>query len=344
MKVGILTFHLGPNHGGYLQAYCLSQFISSLGHEVEIINYKNAGHHQSEIFKPWVYRRPAKLLSAWVKERMFQKAFKNMPLSKFTTDRDAVDWNRYDAVVVGSDVVWDFEQARLGRDPVYFGDFGCDYRGKLISYAPSTGKVDPDATVPEYAQRGLASFDTVSVRDDTTKKVVQSYVLGEVTNVVDPTWLNIDYRERLPQRASIMAVYAFNITPTYRTEIVKYARRKGLKIVALGYPHKWADQNRMDLGPLDWPDFMDQAQCVVAGTFHGTLYAIKLQCQFVTILNDHIKYKVQKPLEITDLEGRILHDPENIKNLMEQPIDYHSTFEKVATWVLQSRKFLQNNL
>ena len=65
MKVGTLTFHLGLNHGGYLQAYCLAAAVAEMGAEVDIINYKNPQHFQADKFDPWVYRNPFNLLFNW---------------------------------------------------------------------------------------------------------------------------------------------------------------------------------------------------------------------------------------------------------------------------------------
>ncbi|MBW2166434.1 MAG: polysaccharide pyruvyl transferase family protein, partial [Deltaproteobacteria bacterium] len=44
MKIGILTFHDGINHGGFFQAYSTFSLLRSWGHDVEIINYKNSTH------------------------------------------------------------------------------------------------------------------------------------------------------------------------------------------------------------------------------------------------------------------------------------------------------------
>ena len=40
MKTGILTFHCAHNYGAVLQAYALQEFLKSLGHEVEVIDYR----------------------------------------------------------------------------------------------------------------------------------------------------------------------------------------------------------------------------------------------------------------------------------------------------------------
>ena len=40
MKIGILTFHRAENFGATLQAYALQTYLSQLGNDVEIIDYR----------------------------------------------------------------------------------------------------------------------------------------------------------------------------------------------------------------------------------------------------------------------------------------------------------------
>ena len=39
-KIGILTFHRAENFGAVLQAYALQQYVTNLGYDVEIIDYR----------------------------------------------------------------------------------------------------------------------------------------------------------------------------------------------------------------------------------------------------------------------------------------------------------------
>ena len=48
MKIGILTFHEGINHGAYLQTYALMKTLQKMGNDVYIINYKNRIHRSEE--------------------------------------------------------------------------------------------------------------------------------------------------------------------------------------------------------------------------------------------------------------------------------------------------------
>ena len=41
MRLGILTFFNAHNYGAVMQAYALKTYLKSLGHEVQIINYRN---------------------------------------------------------------------------------------------------------------------------------------------------------------------------------------------------------------------------------------------------------------------------------------------------------------
>ena len=48
MKIGILTFHDGINHGAFFQAFSTYSFLKANGYDVEIINYKNKRHWFTE--------------------------------------------------------------------------------------------------------------------------------------------------------------------------------------------------------------------------------------------------------------------------------------------------------
>lgn len=344
MRIGTLTFHLGPNHGGYLQAYCLVEALKKMGHDAEIINYKNPRHHEIEKFKPWVYRRPFKLYQAWIKHQVFKNAFEKLPMSEFSTDVRKIDWDQYDAVIVGSDVVWDFKRPSLGQDSVYFGNFGKPYAGRLISYAPSTGSVPVDATIPNWVSAGLKGFHAISARDETTRSIVKHACGRDAEMVVDPTWLDLQYQERPGKQEPYMVVYAFHLDGPFKEAIVQYARKRGLKIVALGYYHGWADRNLMNIGPLDFEAHIRNATACVAGTFHGALYAIKSQSRFVTVLNERILSRVTRALSLAGLEDRGITNPDSLEPLLEQHIDYGAVFHTLRPHIEQSLDFLRRNI
>lgn len=346
MRIGLLTFHLGPNHGGYLQAYCLMDFLRKEGHQVEFINYKNEKHYRSEKFRPWVYRKPWKLYYAWIKHRLFEEEYMDLPKSKFTTNVNDVDWSSYDLVIVGSDVVWDFKEPRLGGDPIYFSKID-NYEGtlpKFISYAPSSGSVGNDDSIPKWVVEGLRKFSSISVRDRATFDMVHRAIGVSPELVVDPTWLDIAYNTEDIEKENILVVYAYEVKEAHVEQIKSYAKIHQLSIVAIGYPHKWADKNDMGMPPLEWESLMRKALAVVVGTFHGALYAIKCQTNFVILFNDKIQYRIKMPLEMCDLNGRMVSYDEDLRPTLDQPIDYNDVMDRLVKYVEPSKNYLKKAL
>jgi hypothetical protein len=349
MKVGILTFHLGANYGAYLQAYCLADTIRQLGHAVEIINYQNILHHASDRLKPWVYRRPWKLWHDFQKHRTFRRAHADLPLSKFTTNPDQVDWNAYDAIVIGSDIVWNCQLAHLGQDPAYFGQFPVACRGRLIAYAPSVGPMSPDYTVPDRVAEGLRRFHFIGARDVNTQRFVENQTGSIPPLVLDPTWL-MDRAERAPRpcprriRQEFLLVYSFQLEGRAADAIKAFARDQGLLTVAVGYWQGWCDRNLADVDPFEWVQLFKQAKYILSGTFHGTLYAIREQRPFCLLANEGSDSKVSTALSLAGLQDRHTADPADIGKILLLPVDYDAVKARLDEQRRQSLFLLKQAL
>lgn len=186
-KIGILTFHDGINHGAFFQAFSTYIFLKSKGYNVEIINYKNSTHWLAE-YKAFLITKNPKILFSNIKKIFaFKKDQKQMNLGSFTKKASKIK-KHFDVIVVGSDIVWNYEWAFLGKDPIYFG-YGLNTK-KWISYAASFGNIDYDTTiVPEYVSSGLQKFSYISVRDENSKCIVNKACGKEAEVVLDPTFL-----------------------------------------------------------------------------------------------------------------------------------------------------------
>ncbi|MDB4607552.1 hypothetical protein OAH64_01745 [bacterium] len=80
MKIGILTFHRGINAGGFLQAKGLSSFLTSRGHQVELIDYTNAAQKKLDHEAIYRTRHPLRLLNNIRKQRSYLKAIATLPM------------------------------------------------------------------------------------------------------------------------------------------------------------------------------------------------------------------------------------------------------------------------
>ncbi|WP_319558026.1 polysaccharide pyruvyl transferase family protein [Thiomicrorhabdus sp.] len=343
MKVGILTFHEGINHGAYMQAFSTYQFLLQNGYDAEIINYKNRTHYLFELKAFLVKKNPLHILQNIKKIRAFKEDHSSMNLGKMLFDRRKLI-GKYDAIVVGSDIVWNFKSRFLGRDPVYFGKDLED--SKLISYAPSFGNVNSDDAIPDFVSEGLQYFSSISVRDINSSNLVKKVIGVEPKIVLDPTFL-IDAKpfeqSTGAERKPYLLVYAYYLRDGEIKSAIAFARKKGLEIISIGYQNTWADKNVIALGPFEWLSYFHHASFVLTSTFHGTIFSLKYEKNFATSMNDNIKNKTISLIKHLDLADRFVEGGD-VADVFRQEIDYSVINKKLTPLVQDSQEFLLNAL
>ena len=142
MKVGIVTFHRCINYGSYWQTRCLAEGLSARGHEVEILDHNCSEVARAELncaLQPKLPTRtpPHELPSYKSKIRRFASAFRRLPLSRSFSLHQPQAAGRYDAIVIGSDEVWNFRHPWYNGKPLFFGE-GLK-TDRLLSYAARFG-------------------------------------------------------------------------------------------------------------------------------------------------------------------------------------------------------------
>lgn len=61
MKIGTITFHCAYNFGSALQTYALRKYLTDLGHDVHVIDYR------SEDFRNyWIFRNTVSNRLPWI--------------------------------------------------------------------------------------------------------------------------------------------------------------------------------------------------------------------------------------------------------------------------------------
>jgi polysaccharide pyruvyl transferase WcaK-like protein len=343
MKVGILTFHDGINHGAYLQCLALTKVISGFGHEVEIINYKNFKHWFNEYKCFLKTKRPNLLLKNIIKITKFKKEQKLFPLSKFTFFRKRISQKYYNAIVVGSDIVWNFRNPLFGFDPIYFGYFlNTD---KLISYAASFGAIKKEEIIPDYVKAGLSKFSKISVRDLNSLEIVRQLGRLDVNLVLDPTFL-YDFTDHKINcdKSDFILIYTYLINTDQITQIKKFAMKKGLKIIAVAYNQPWCNENVIATSPFEWLGYFRKAKHVVTSTFHGTIFSIKYKKNFITIPNIKIDNKIKYILDMLDLNHRVWYKNVELEDVFNKRIKYDKVNYKLKEHIKNSLKFLRKAL
>lgn len=341
MKIGILTFHDGINHGGFFQVYSTFSILRDWGYEVEVINYKNSTHWFRE-YKTFLFKKnPIHLLRNIKKLYKFKEDQRVFTLTSFSRNSKKIDFSIYDVVIVGSDIVWNYEWDFLGHDPIYFGnDINVK---KLISYAPSFGAVSPASIIPQYVLKGLKKFKHISVRDENSARVIEK-ALGVIPKIVlDPTFLYDvrGYEKDAKVNFDFILVYAYQLREDEIQATIQYARENSLKTISVAYSNPWCDYNIVSVGPFEWLGYFKKAKHILTSTFHGTIFSIKYEKSFATSYNNNIAAKTQTILEYIELRTRIIKNG-NITFLFDEKINYSIVNKKLAVLVNSSIDYLKN--
>jgi hypothetical protein len=346
--IGILTFHNGPNYGAFMQAWHLREAVKCLGEEVYAINYLHPDHvaHNTQ-------SRPIRSLASlksWFHWRAKRAPFRGLAdtlcREPFTTNPNMIPWNQYRGILVGSDVVLDFQNPDFGRDPAYFGVLPGQSDTPFATYAASCGKADADAELPTFV-KGLERFTSLGVRDRTTHRLVRRATGRDATLVVDPTWLGDDPpppRSRRPGKPYIV-VYGASVGPVLGPALAAYCKKRGFLLISAAARCPWADTTLRSLHPFDWVDLIRGAEACVISGLHGTLYSIKYNKPFILVNNESTNQKVRLALEKTGQEFR-LHERNQLNaetiGLLEPqggPLP-----GLPADWINQSKDFLAESI
>jgi hypothetical protein len=342
-KIGVLTFHDGINHGAYMQAFSTYRFLLENGFDTEIIHYKNRTHFKNELKVFLLTKNPIRLIQNLRKIQAFKYDQKKMNLSKLKMNSSEIA-NEYDTIIIGSDIVWNYKDRFLGNDPIYFGE-GLK-PNRLISYAPSFGDVDLTDVKPDFVVSGIKKFNIISVRDKNSANIVESITGNRPQVVLDPTFL-IDSKpyEKIGKVSDTdyLLVYAYQLRPKEIESAIEFARTNSLRIISVGYPNRWADENVVALGPFEWLSYFRNAKFVLTSTFHGTIFSIKYKRNFVTSMNSNNKNKTLSLINKLGLQKRFVENT-SLSSIFSKEIDYKKINENLSTLIQKSQQFLLNAL
>lgn len=348
-KIGILTFHKGPNYGGFLQAWHMREAARSLGHDAHIINYQNSIHYRSEQTS-FPTRLTPRGIRAWINRRKksspFEKVVGDLCAKPFTTNPDEISWQDYDLVIVGSDVVWDHATARYGHDPCYFANHPSQQDGRFIAYAASCGPAN-NSTIPDFVRNGIPGFLAIGVRDSNTRTLVESCGGPHPSLVVDPTWLQPDpeteWRDK-PDYPYLLVYGGGLVNPRFDEAVGSWAKAEGLPVISAASPTRFADRRYQSLEPFQWAELFRGASAVVTATLHGLLYSIKYGKPFIMVALPAAAGKSSTVIEKLGLESRVvipggILEREQVGQLLAPD---SGKVEIPADWIRESESFLKN--
>lgn len=335
MKVAILSMQEVKNYGSFLQAFSLKNSIESLGHTCEFINIV-PGEPLEEFRQGRFYKWKLLVQRVWGWD--FYKRFKTIYTFQIRFSREflpylgvkpGVNRNHYDVVVIGSDEVFNCAQKTwFGFSRQLFGEgLNAD---RVITYAASFGATTTDKLrsfgIEETVSGLLKKLNAISVRDKNSFDTVTALIGKQPELHVDPV-LIFDYTRYMPEQVAwkdYMLVYTYpgRITDKKEISAIKgFARSRHLKLLSVGHYFSWCDDVIIP-SPFEVLAYFRNASFIVTDTFHGSVFSIKYNKPFATIIRGMNNNKLSYLLQQFSLESRIVKDIAHLPLILETPIDY----------------------
>lgn len=325
-RLGILTFHRCINYGSYWQARCLVDGLRALGADAVLLDHECPDVAKAEIrcaFRPTLPQpTPRSDFAAYGrKTRKFLEAFAQLPLSPAFPLHHPERLEEYDAIIVGSDEVWNLCHPWYGGCATFYGS---GLRGRVISYAASFGNQDAVDGLPPYWADQLRGFASLSVRDENSRSLVHSALNIDPALVLDPC---LQFPPRFlneGEREGVVAVYGHNFPGWLSDQVQSWAGKSGRRIVSVGYRNDWADEQRLSAGPQEFARLMANADAVVTSFFHGCVFAILNRKPFVTVPSSYRANKVHDLMRRLGLEQQLVAQGSHTRlyaSLLGEPLD-----------------------
>ena len=360
MKIGIISMQRVHNYGSFMQSYALKRTLEDMGHSCVFLDVvpgkqlvKESQNKTTKSVKKYLakfdiyfFRRIKNYIRSKKTGAIFETCLKEeLGVDEYNTAESC------DVVIIGSDEVFNCIQPKstFGFSPTFFGQ-GIN-TDRIISYAASFGYTTFEALVQKGIDKEIAgyfkSFDAISVRDKNSLEIVKMLTGIEPTENVDPVIIGkIDDRIVEPKDDEYIAVYAYVNRikdPEEIRSIKQFAKKHGLKTIAVGMYQVWCDKNVYGT-PFEMVGYIKKAKYVITDTFHGCVFSIKYQKNFAAFVRSQNYYKLMDLLSRFHLESRLIERPEDLEHILKTAIDNEAIIEKINTETTRSITYLSDNL
>lgn len=320
MRIGILTYHCGPNFGAQLQAISSVGFFKRKGYEPIVLNW-----YPQDLEDMYSKRIPYEQIKC---HAQFTKDV--FPLTKICRTGveliEVINQEKLDAIFVGSDALFKYTpiacrtyfSLRKMRyvttkllscqdivDNPFFGDFipKLDHSIPVVAFSVSSQNCNyPQMNENEICTIGgyLNNYKYITVRDEWTKKMVEKLTgINDIGITPDPVfsfnqncYLSIPSKDEILKRYKLADNYVllsfsdwYN-SGSYIKEIADVLELKGYQPVALPMPEKLFDANikkqiQLPLTPIDWYALIKYSSGYIGERMHPIVVSLHNNIPFV---------------------------------------------------------------
>lgn len=362
-RIYTITFHASYNYGSNLQAYALQEYVKKITKnncDYKIINLRKK--EQKELYENFFEKKGWK---NFVKKILFHKEKQSLQLKQqyfetfinkylnITQEYESMEEFpenilNGDYYISGSDQIWNLQ----ANDFDWANYLEFVKSGRKISYAASFGPKDQkwNLNEKERVTNDLLQYDFLSVREQGSFNNVK-----KLTNItpqinIDPTMLlkKEDWIRIIDDKPILNEKYILLYYLKYTEEICEIAQEvsKILKMPVYitrleGFKeNRYRFNKKLDVGPLEFLNILNNASLVLSSSFHGTVFSILLNKPFFAI-NGSKDYRINTLLEKTDLKNRTIEK----NNILTRCNDaFNIEFTKSENKIIEERNKSENFL
>ncbi len=354
-KIGTVTFHNAHNYGAMLQAYALQEVLSKTN-EVNIINYRNSViYNQYRLFKPLrknIIKYAKSFINDVINYSINRKRFNsfnsfminNFKLSEEFKNKDELlnAQLNYDVLITGSDQVWN--PGIVGElSDVYTLNFG-EENVKRISYAASIGDAKVVSQNKDEFKRKISKIDYISVREEDAQKELEVIINKDINVVLDPTLLltREEWEKKLNEHKNkeerYILAYVVQKDEEYMKILNKLTEKTGLKVIHFSkeeHGYKNILKSAYTEGPLEFINYIKNAEYVVCTSFHATVFSIIFNKKFFVVPHRKTGARVTNLLDKLNISNRAVNSIDEFNK-----IDYDSeiNYEEVNSILKKERE------
>lgn len=338
MKIGIFTLPLHTNYGGILQAFALYKVISSMGHQVSLIDGKmyeiNTFREKMSVllwkFSTIIGLRKGKHPQLQMRDMMSEIIpFIENNISNIIPPFH-IKPTTFDAIIVGSDQIWRGEYSPLLP---YFLDFASGWNIKRIAYSASFGVSEwniPDNQL-KICRELINKFDLVTVREKEGIDICRNKLKCESQWTIDPTMLlhTETYisliKDVQSQTKDKILTYILDDNKEVKEIIDSMSSSMKMEVFNL----KLSSKNNINVSVETWLRCFYDCDYVITDSFHGTVFSILFNKPFSVYINkERGSSRFETLLEFTGLLSRIITSQDDLSSLSEK-IDWNKVNEKI---------------
>ena len=343
MKIGILSMQKIHNYGSFLQALSLKMQLEFRGHDVYFIDIIRGKQivKTAHVSKKYYLSKLDKYFFKRIENYFLARKMSHIHVSDYEkyleTNKTLPEGEEYDLVIIGSDEVfnataqtsWGFSQQLFGK---------VENAKHVVSYAASCGQTTFEKARQlgiEYELKdAMKKLEYISVRDSNTADFVKTVTGKEPVIHLDPVFIS-DFDEYIPKikkRKPYMLVYAYGNrinNPKEIDAIKSYAKKNNLDILCVGMQQRWC-KNNISANAFELLAYVKNASCVVTDTFHGTVFSIKYNKKFATLVRESNENKLGNLLEKFNLGSKRVCKLESLASVLDANVDFGSVNEVIS--------------